>query len=80
MFLSDYTRLSCEQSSEPCYDVCILDCLQNDVIDEKWLMKMDVEMAAQFDVPNDVKRNPTIVWRKLKNRRIEFLDVLLIKF
>ena len=39
---------------------------------------MDVEMAAQLDVPNDVRRNPIIVWRKLKNRQIEFFDTILI--
>ena len=59
---------------------CIIDYLQNDIIEGKWLMKVDVEMAAQFDVPNDVRRNPTIAWRKSKNRRIEFLDILLINF
>ena len=29
-------------------------------------MKMDIEMASQFDVPNDVRRNPTIAWRKIE--------------
>ena len=42
--------------------------LPNDVMKEKWLMKMAVEMAAQFNIPNDVRRNPTIVWRESKKR------------
>ena len=37
---------------------CIIDYLLNDVIEGEWLMKMDVEMAAPFDVPNDLRRNP----------------------
>ena len=37
---------------------------------------MDVEMAAQFHVPNDLRRNPTKAWRKLKNHQIELLDIL----
>ena len=41
---------SCEQSSEPCYG--ILDYLPNDAIEGKWLMKMDILMVVQFDVPN----------------------------
>ena len=34
-------------------------------------MKMDAEIAAQFNVLNDVRRNPTIAWRKSNNRQIE---------
>ena len=29
---------------------------------------MDVEMAAQFDAPSDIRKNPTIAWRKSNNR------------
>ena len=51
----------------------------NDVIEGKWLMKMDVEMAAQFDVPNDVRRKPKIrsleEIEKLLNRIFKFLGV-----
>ena len=43
-------------------------------------MKMDVKVAAQLDVLNNVRRYPTIAWGKWKNRGIDFLDMLLINF
>ena len=38
-------------------------------MNEKWLTKMEFEMAAQFDVLDDVRRTPTIVLKEIEIKK-----------